>query len=231
MRSCRFGEGRLGVVEGSTVKRCHRGARRAARIPYPLPRTTCSSRTSTRLRRARVRSSPTVARRCPSSACAAQPGGEPGQDRRGAGELPEAPRRGARQPAAARQQSRDTRSRSRTPGLFLKATSSLVGPGQGIVVRCADRRTDHEVELAFVIGRTASRVSRGRGAGLRRRLLDRSRHHDPRLRGPQLPQVAGHLQRARPVAGDRRRDSRSRRRSTCRSPSTASCARSRTRDT
>jgi 2-keto-4-pentenoate hydratase/2-oxohepta-3-ene-1,7-dioic acid hydratase in catechol pathway len=45
-------------------------------------------------------------------------------------------------------------------GLFLKATSSLVGAGQGIVVRCAKRRTDHEVELAVVIGRTASRVSR-----------------------------------------------------------------------
>ena len=45
-------------------------------------------------------------------------------------------------------------------GVFLKATSSLVGAGEGIVVRNADRRTDHEVELAFVIGRTANRVSR-----------------------------------------------------------------------
>lgn len=45
-------------------------------------------------------------------------------------------------------------------GLFLKATSSLVGPGDGVELRAADRRTDHEVELAFVIGRTASRVSR-----------------------------------------------------------------------
>jgi 2-keto-4-pentenoate hydratase/2-oxohepta-3-ene-1,7-dioic acid hydratase in catechol pathway len=45
-------------------------------------------------------------------------------------------------------------------GLFLKATSSLVGPAQGVVVRRDDRRTDHEVELAFVIGRTANRVSR-----------------------------------------------------------------------
>ena len=45
-------------------------------------------------------------------------------------------------------------------GLFLKATSSLVGPGEGVVIRRDDRRTDHEVELAFVIGRTASRVSR-----------------------------------------------------------------------
>jgi 2-keto-4-pentenoate hydratase/2-oxohepta-3-ene-1,7-dioic acid hydratase in catechol pathway len=45
-------------------------------------------------------------------------------------------------------------------GVFLKATSSLVGPGEGVMLRTPDRRTDHEVELAFVIGRTASRVSR-----------------------------------------------------------------------
>jgi 2-keto-4-pentenoate hydratase/2-oxohepta-3-ene-1,7-dioic acid hydratase in catechol pathway len=45
-------------------------------------------------------------------------------------------------------------------GVFLKATSSLVGPGEGIVLRKLDRRNDHEVELAFVIGKTASNVSR-----------------------------------------------------------------------
>lgn len=44
--------------------------------------------------------------------------------------------------------------------LFLKATSSLVGPGQGVEARHPDRRTDHEVELVAVIGRTASQVSR-----------------------------------------------------------------------
>lgn len=45
-------------------------------------------------------------------------------------------------------------------GVFLKATSSLVGPGEGIVLRKLDRRNDHEVELAFVIGKPASNVSR-----------------------------------------------------------------------
>jgi 2-keto-4-pentenoate hydratase/2-oxohepta-3-ene-1,7-dioic acid hydratase in catechol pathway len=45
-------------------------------------------------------------------------------------------------------------------GLFLKAGSSLVGAGQGIQLRKLDRRNDHEVELAVVIGRTADRVSR-----------------------------------------------------------------------
>jgi 2,4-didehydro-3-deoxy-L-rhamnonate hydrolase len=44
-------------------------------------------------------------------------------------------------------------------GLFLKAASSLVGPGDGIALRFPDRRTDHELELGVVIGRTADRVS------------------------------------------------------------------------
>ena len=45
-------------------------------------------------------------------------------------------------------------------GLFLKSTSSLVGPGEGVVIRRPDRRTDHEVELVIVVGRKADRVSR-----------------------------------------------------------------------
>ena len=46
-------------------------------------------------------------------------------------------------------------------GLFLKATSSLVGPGEGVRLVHTDRRNDHEVELAVVIGRKASNVSAG----------------------------------------------------------------------
>jgi 2-keto-4-pentenoate hydratase/2-oxohepta-3-ene-1,7-dioic acid hydratase in catechol pathway len=45
-----------------------------------------------------------------------------------------------------------------TAGLFLKATSSLVGPGEGIALRKLDRRNDHEVELAVVVGRRAASV-------------------------------------------------------------------------
>lgn len=44
-------------------------------------------------------------------------------------------------------------------GLFLMATSSVVGPSQGIVIRHPDRRTDHEVELAVVIGKPANAVT------------------------------------------------------------------------
>lgn len=45
-------------------------------------------------------------------------------------------------------------------GLFLKATSSLVGAGDTIEIRHPERRTDHEIELAVVIGRTCRDVAR-----------------------------------------------------------------------
>jgi 2,4-diketo-3-deoxy-L-fuconate hydrolase len=43
-------------------------------------------------------------------------------------------------------------------GLFLKATTSVIGPSEAIMIRHPDRRTDHEIELAVVIGKKADRV-------------------------------------------------------------------------
>ena len=43
-------------------------------------------------------------------------------------------------------------------GVFLKATSSVIGPNEAIRLPYTDLRTDHEGELGVVIGRTASRV-------------------------------------------------------------------------
>ena len=37
-------------------------------------------------------------------------------------------------------------------GLFLKATSSVAGPAQGIALRFPERRTDYEIELVAVMG-------------------------------------------------------------------------------
>jgi 2-keto-4-pentenoate hydratase/2-oxohepta-3-ene-1,7-dioic acid hydratase in catechol pathway len=42
-------------------------------------------------------------------------------------------------------------------GLFLK-NPTLVGAGEGVAIQFPDRRVDHEVELAIVIGKTAKRV-------------------------------------------------------------------------
>lgn len=43
-------------------------------------------------------------------------------------------------------------------GCFLKATSAVVGPGEGVALVHTDRRNDHEVELAVVIGSKAKNV-------------------------------------------------------------------------
>jgi 2-keto-4-pentenoate hydratase/2-oxohepta-3-ene-1,7-dioic acid hydratase in catechol pathway len=43
-------------------------------------------------------------------------------------------------------------------GLFLKANTSLVGPSAGIRLAQRERRTDHEVELAVVIGAQAADI-------------------------------------------------------------------------
>jgi 2-keto-4-pentenoate hydratase/2-oxohepta-3-ene-1,7-dioic acid hydratase in catechol pathway len=45
-------------------------------------------------------------------------------------------------------------------GFFLKAASSMVGASQGVVIRHPERRTDHEVELAVVIGKRATSVAK-----------------------------------------------------------------------
>ena len=45
-------------------------------------------------------------------------------------------------------------------GLFLKATTALIGPDGEIELPFPDRRTDHEVELGVIIGQPARRVSR-----------------------------------------------------------------------
>ncbi|MDP3253514.1 MAG: fumarylacetoacetate hydrolase family protein [Hydrogenophaga sp.] len=45
-------------------------------------------------------------------------------------------------------------------GLFLKATSSLIGAGSPVTLVHTDRRNDHEVELAVVIGKRCRNVQR-----------------------------------------------------------------------
>src|SRR5712691_13184359 len=50
-------------------------------------------------------------------------------------------------------------------GMFLKAPSSLVGPGEGVKLVHLDRRNDHEVELAVVIGKKARDVSASEAPG------------------------------------------------------------------
>lgn len=45
-------------------------------------------------------------------------------------------------------------------GLFLKSSTSLAGPQEGVTLKWTDRRTDHEVELAAIIGKGGRDISR-----------------------------------------------------------------------
>lgn len=47
-------------------------------------------------------------------------------------------------------------------GMLLKATSSLVGASEGVAQRFVDRRNDHEVELALVIGKQGTNIPKAR---------------------------------------------------------------------
>jgi 2,4-diketo-3-deoxy-L-fuconate hydrolase len=51
-------------------------------------------------------------------------------------------------------------------GLFLKATSSLVGPSEGVTLRFPGRRTDHEAELGVVIGCRTGRIAEADALGV-----------------------------------------------------------------
>lgn len=68
-------------------------------------------------------------------------------------------------------------------GLFLKAGSALCGPGAGIDQRFLAERTDHEVELAVIIGRRGTNISVNDALGY---IAGYAIGLDITLRGPQF---------------------------------------------
>jgi 2-keto-4-pentenoate hydratase/2-oxohepta-3-ene-1,7-dioic acid hydratase in catechol pathway len=69
-------------------------------------------------------------------------------------------------------------------GLFLKANSALVGPSEGVALRFPDRRNDHEVELAVVIGKSGSNITRAQALA---HIAGYAIGLDMTVRGPELP--------------------------------------------
>ena len=94
-------------------------------------------------------------------------------------------------------------------GLFLKANGSLSGPSEGIALRMMERQIDHEVELGVVIGKPGSNISRADAwkhvAGYAVALDITPHGKEERSLRKSCETYLG----ARPVAGDRRRNSRS----------------------
>jgi 2-keto-4-pentenoate hydratase/2-oxohepta-3-ene-1,7-dioic acid hydratase in catechol pathway len=69
-------------------------------------------------------------------------------------------------------------------GLFLKAGSSLIGPSDSVRLRFPERRSDHEVELAVIIGTEARFVSRAHAL---EHVLGYCIGLDMTVRGPEFP--------------------------------------------
>jgi 2-keto-4-pentenoate hydratase/2-oxohepta-3-ene-1,7-dioic acid hydratase in catechol pathway len=68
-------------------------------------------------------------------------------------------------------------------GLFLKANSSLIGFGEEIRLRWPERRNDHEVELAVVIGKRGDKIPREKALA---HVCAYSIGLDMTVRGPEL---------------------------------------------
>ncbi|MGI8743671.1 MAG: fumarylacetoacetate hydrolase family protein [Bryobacteraceae bacterium] len=157
MRLCRYGDNRLGLVEGSTVRDVTAALDVLPSYRYPLPSYDVLIANLDRVLeqvRALAAEAPAVA---VTSIKLLSPVANPGK-------IIGAPVNYKKHLDEARE---DVQIHHNNPmadihkaGVFLKATSSLVGPGEGIALRKLDRRNDHEVELALVIGKEARNVSR-----------------------------------------------------------------------
>ena len=69
-------------------------------------------------------------------------------------------------------------------GLFLKANSCLVGPGEGVALRFPDRRNDHEAELAVIIGRAGTKIPKAQALS---HIAAYAIGLDMTVRGPEVP--------------------------------------------
>jgi 2-keto-4-pentenoate hydratase/2-oxohepta-3-ene-1,7-dioic acid hydratase in catechol pathway len=156
MKICRFGEGRLGVVDGTDVIDVSAALDLipAATYPYPagdalignletmMPRIVELAAVGERLAVSDVAFLAPVAN--PSKII-----GAPSNYERHIAEA-------GRDKAISAGRKRSTIAEA---GLFLKANTSLVGVSEGVTLRFPERRTDHELELAAIIGQTCTNVA------------------------------------------------------------------------
>jgi 2-keto-4-pentenoate hydratase/2-oxohepta-3-ene-1,7-dioic acid hydratase in catechol pathway len=152
VRLCRFDDDRVGVVQGDVIRDVSSILGRLPSAPHPAP---WGDPLIARLQRMRaaVESLANRSRMRPIDAVrllspVARPSkiiGVPGNYHAHARE--------AEQDAAVRQYAAASGRSIEEQGLFLKASTAIVGPSEGVSIKFPNRRTDHEVELSVVIGR------------------------------------------------------------------------------
>jgi 2-keto-4-pentenoate hydratase/2-oxohepta-3-ene-1,7-dioic acid hydratase in catechol pathway len=159
MRLCRFDEDRLGLVERDELRDVTAALEALPRHSYPLPRFDPLIAHLAEVR-ARIESiAATAPRRPMAGAKLLSPIANPGKILAAPVNYRKHLEEARGDPAIHHQKQV---AEIQKVGLFLKATSSLVGPGEGVALRHLDRRNDHEIELAAIIGRPGRGIPRAR---------------------------------------------------------------------
>lgn len=159
MRLCRFGDGRVGLVEGSNIRDVTAALDVLPSYRYPLPTHDVLIENLDRV----LERAAAIAATSPSLPVAGMQFLSPVANPSKVIGAPVNYQKHLDEVKSDAQLHHDQQTHTAVihkTGLFLKASSSLVGPGEGIALRKLDRRNDHEVELAVVIGKQANNVSR-----------------------------------------------------------------------
>ena len=162
MKICRYDEGRIGVVAGDAVRDVTAIVEDLGRFGYPLPRfdplIAGLDGLKTKIESLARKAKPVPVDQVKLLAPVANPG-----------KIIAAPVNYAKhlQEALADKgiHHGNLVSEIHKAGIFLKATSAVVGAGEGVKLVHTDRRNDHEVELAIVIGKKGRNIAAADAAG------------------------------------------------------------------
>jgi 2,4-diketo-3-deoxy-L-fuconate hydrolase len=148
MQLCRFGENRLGVVDGDQVRDVTAALEELPAYRYPFPAGDMLmanlEKVATRARALATNSTPMPLDGLTLLSPVANPNKIIG--------APVNYRKGGEDDAAI--------AAAMSIGLFLKANSSLAGPSDGIALRMMERQIDYEVELAVIVGKQGLNIRR-----------------------------------------------------------------------
>ena len=180
MKLCRFDDHRLGVVEGEEVVDVTEVLAQLPAQRYPLPRHDLLIAHLPELRGAIAQAARQGARKPVSQVHWLPPVANPGK-------IIGAPINYAAHASESATDANIGHGRTITSigdwGLFLKAGSSLIGVSDEVRLRFPQRRNDHEVELAVVIGKTCRQV---KAADAMAHVAAYSLSLDMTLRGPEF---------------------------------------------
>lgn len=182
MKICRFDDNRLGLVQGDEITDVSAALDVLPAVRWPLPQGDILIQNLDRILPRIVELAPTAPRRKVSEVKLLSPVPNPSKIVNAPINYQKHLEEGHRDPGI--NHGRETKGKNIWDwGLFLKANSALIGPSEQIVLRFPEKRNDHEIELAVVIGKPCDKVTRddaldyvaGYAIGL-----------DMTLRGPEL---------------------------------------------